>query len=141
MLLRLNVGNYLVGEYATMTSLQYNIPDDSSWDITPEARLAMYIEANFSFNIVHQKLPQYLPSRGTNNSNNDAGFFGYLPNTVAGDAEFLGVENRTRTEQNDIITGFSINLDSASSKGTVLAKENPRPVVGNSSRYLTQTTT
>ena len=83
MLLRLNVGNYLVGEYATMTSLQYNIPDDSSWDITPEARLAMYIEANFSFNIVHQKLPQYLPSRGTNNSNNDAGFFGYLQDPVS----------------------------------------------------------
>ena len=137
MLLRLNVGNYLVGEYATMTSLQYNIPDDSSWDITPEARLAMYIEANFSFNIVHQKLPQYLPSRATDGDNNDVGFFGYLPNTISGDAEFLGVENRTRAEQNDITTGFSINLDSASSKGTVLAKENPKPVVGNSSRYLT----
>lgn len=137
MLLRLNVGNYLVGEYATMTSLQYNIPDDSSWDITPEARLAMYIEANFSFNIVHQKLPQYLPSRAANGDNNDVGFFGYLPNTVSGDAEFLGVENRTRAEQNDITTGFSINLDNASSKGTVLAKENPKPVVGNSSRYLT----
>ena len=139
MLLRLNVGNYLVGEYATMTSLQYNIPDDSSWDITPEARLAMYIEANFSFNIVHQKLPQYIPSR-TGSNNNDAGFFGYLPNTVAGDAEFLGVENRTRAEQNDITTGFSINLvdnPAGGSKGTVLAKENPKPVVGNSSRYLT----
>jgi hypothetical protein len=144
MLLRLNVGNYLVGEYATMNSLQYNIPDDSSWDITPEARLAMYIEASFSFNIVHQKLPQYLPSRAAGGDNNDAGFFGYLPNTVAGDAEFLGIENRTRAEQNDITTGFSINLvdnPAGGSKGTVLAKENPKPVVGNSSRYSTQTTT
>ena len=147
MLLRLNVGNYLVGEYATMTSLQYSIPDDSSWDITPEARLAMYIEANFSFNIVHQKLPQYLPSAttGSNNNidNNDAGFFGYLPNSVAGDAEFLKISGRKPNDQNSITEGFSIDLvkNDVPGKGTVLAKENPKPVVGNSSRYLIKTTT
>jgi hypothetical protein len=136
MLLRLNVGSYLVGEYATMNSLTYTIPDDSSWDITPEARLAMYIEANFSFNIVHQNIPQYIPSRTAGGDNDDVGFFGYLPNSISGDAEFLKISGRTSNEQNAITTGFAINLNSESSKGTILAKENPKPVIGNTSRYI-----
>ena len=136
MLLRLNVGNYLVGEYATMNSLTYTIPDDSSWDITPEARLAMYIEANFNFNIVHQNIPQYLPSRTAGGDNDSVGFFGYLPNSISGDAEFLKISGRTSNEQNAITAGFAINLNSASSKGTILAKENPKPVIGNTSRYI-----
>jgi hypothetical protein len=124
-----------------MTSLQYSIPDDSSWDITPEARLAMYIEANFSFNIVHQKLPQYLPSATPEGDNNDAGFFGYLPNSETGDAEFLKIPRRTTDDQNSITEGFSIDLvkNDVEGKGTVLATNNPKPVVGNSSRYSTQT--
>lgn len=121
MLLRLNVGNYLVGEYATMTSLQYNIPDDSSWDITPEARLAMYIEANFSFNIVHQKLPQYLPSREFP----EAGMFGYLPDSIPGNAEFIKIPNRTPQEQNKITAGFSVNLVSTSSQGNLYTSVEP----------------
>ena len=113
MLLRLNVGNYLVGEYATMNSLTYTIPDDSSWDITPEARLAMYIEANFSFNIIHQKLPQYLPSKEFP----EAGMFGYLPDTIPGNKEFIRIPNRTSDEQNSITEGFSVNLLATSSQG------------------------
>ncbi len=140
-MLRLNVGNYLVGEYATLNSLHYSIPDDASWDITPEARLSMYIEASFNFNIIHQQLPEYLPSRAAGGDNNNAGFFGYLPNTVGGDAEFIGVEDRTSSEQNSITTGFSINLVDnpvGGSKGKTLTKENPKPVVGTTSRYISQ---
>ncbi len=136
MLLRLNVGNYLVGEYATMNNLTYTVPDDASWDITPEARLAMYIEANFSFNIVHQQLPQYLPSREVGGDNDDVGFFGYLNNSIRGDAEFLKIAGRTNDEQKLITSGFALNLNETSSKGTILAKENPKPVVGSTSRYI-----
>jgi hypothetical protein len=113
MLLRLNVGNYLVGEYATMNSLTYTVPDDASWDITPEARLAMYIEANFSFNIVHQKLPEYLPSKQFP----EAGMFGYLPDSIRGNKEFIKIPNRTSIEQNSITEGFSVNLVATSSQG------------------------
>lgn len=125
MLLRLNVGSYLVGEYAAMTNLSYNIPDTSAWDITPEARLAMYIDASFSFNIIHQKLPQYLPSQ----QNPKAGFFGYLRDSVPGDAQFIKIPNRTTEEQNLITEGFSVNLKGKSTKGTRLSSTNPAPVL------------
>ena len=136
-LLRLNVGNYLVEEYATMTSLQYSIPDDSPWDITPEARLAMYIEANFNFNIVHQKLPQYLPSATAEGGSKPVGFFGYLPDSVAGDKEFIRIPNRTDGEQNTITEGFAINLvdppldanNNSLSRGTKLSNTNPAHVI------------
>jgi hypothetical protein len=105
-LLRLNVGSYLVGEYATLNSLNYTVPDDTNWDITPEARLAMYIEASFSFNIVHQKLPQYLPSK----DNPTAGFFGYLQNSVPGDAEFLQIPNRDKAQQQAINDTFITDI-------------------------------
>ena len=113
-LLRLNVGSYLVGEYATLNSLNYTVPDDTTWDITPEARLAMYIEASFSFNIVHQKLPQYLPSK----DNPTAGFFGYLQNSVPGDAEFLQIPNRTKEQQQDIRKTFVTDIVSPTTSET-----------------------
>jgi hypothetical protein len=138
MLLRLNVGNYLVGEYATMTSLQYSIPDDSSWDISPEARLAMYIEANFNFNIVHQKLPQYLPSATAGGNSDAVGFFGYLPDTEQGDKQFIQIPGRETNTQNGITDGFTINLTETTDKirGSTLAKNNPTPIAGNSSRLV-----
>lgn len=138
MLLRLNVGNYLVGEYATMTSLQYSIPDDSSWDISPEARLAMYIEANFSFNIVHQKLPQYVPSATAGGNSNAVGFFGYLPDTEQGDKKFIQIPGRETNTQNGITDGFTINLTETTDKmrGSTLAEKNPTPIAGNSSRLV-----
>jgi len=74
-LIQINLGNYLVGEYGILNNLSYNIPDDASWDVTPEGRLAMLIEASFDFTIVHKKLPQYEV---------DGGFFGYLPNQTSG---------------------------------------------------------
>ena len=113
-LLRLNVGSYLVGEYATLNSLNYTIPDDTTWDITPEARLAMYIEASFSFNIVHQKLPQYLPSK----DNPTAGFFGYLQDSVPGDARFLQIPNRKKDEQQGINNTFVTDIVSPTTSET-----------------------
>jgi hypothetical protein len=74
-LIKLNVGNYLVGEYGILNSLNYSIPDDASWDVTPEGRLAMLIDASFNFTIIHKELPQY---------KTDGGFFKYLPNKLQG---------------------------------------------------------
>jgi hypothetical protein len=69
-LLKVNVGNYLVGEYAVLNSLSYDIPNDTAWDISEDALLAMNINASFNLTIVHKKLPQYSATEG---------FFGYLP--------------------------------------------------------------
>jgi len=56
-LIQLNIGNHINGDYGLLTNLSYEIPDDSSWDI--DAKLAMYIKATFSFTIVHSTLPKY----------------------------------------------------------------------------------
>jgi len=135
-LIRLNVGNYLVGEYATMTNLNYSIPNDATWDITPEARLAMYIEASFQFNIVHQTLPQYEPSATARGNSKEAGFFGYLPDTEVGDKEFIKISNRTPTKQNKITDSFAIDLVDPlpGGRGTRLTENNPQPIAGNKSR-------
>lgn len=76
-LLKVNVGNYLVGEYAILNSLNYSIPDDASWDTSDDALLSMYIDANVNLTIVHKALPQYRQTNGT------SGFFGYLPDPVS----------------------------------------------------------
>jgi hypothetical protein len=78
-LIKINMGNYLVGEYATLNNVSYSIPDDASWDIADDALLSMYIDASFSLTIVHKKLPGYRQSSTTVLDN---GFFGYLPNPV-----------------------------------------------------------
>jgi hypothetical protein len=70
-LLKINVGNYLVGEYAVLNNLSYDIPDDTAWDVSDDALLAMNINASFNLTIVHKELPQYSPTEG---------FFGYLTN-------------------------------------------------------------
>ena len=56
-LIKLNIGNHVNGDYGLLTNLSYEIPDDSSWDI--DAKLAMYIKASFSFTIIHSELPKY----------------------------------------------------------------------------------
>ena len=68
-LIRLNVGKYIVGEYAILDNLSYSIPDQATWDITE--KLAMTLDASFNFKIIHQKLPQHKPNNG---------FFGNIPN-------------------------------------------------------------
>ena len=76
-LLKVNVGNYLVGEYAILNSLNYSIPDDASWDTSDNALLSMYLDVSFNLTIVHKALPQYRQTNGT------SGFFGYLPDVVS----------------------------------------------------------
>jgi hypothetical protein len=74
-LIQINLGNYLVGEFGILNNLSYSIPNDAAWDVTPEGRLAMYLEASFDFTIIHKDLPQYSV---------DGGFFKYLPNNLDG---------------------------------------------------------
>ena len=75
-MIKVNLGNYLVGEYAILNHVSYSIPDDASWDIADDALLSMYIDASFSLTIVHKDLPRYQQADGT------SGFFGYLPDLV-----------------------------------------------------------
>ncbi len=156
-LIRLNVGNYLVGEYATMNSLNYSIPNDATWDITPEARLAMYIDASFQFNIVHQTLPQYEPSATVGGNSKAVGFFGYLPDTQVGDKKFIAIpgreklltdpnnpNNKNYTIQDSVTDSFTINLvdpilnskGQSLVRGTKLAEKNPKPIAGDKSRLV-----
>lgn len=72
-LLKVNIGNYLKGEFAILNSLSYDIPDDASWDTDDTALLAMYLKASFSLTIIHkEEAAQYKP---------DGGFFKHLPDT------------------------------------------------------------
>ena len=75
-MIKVNLGNYLKGEYAILNNVSYSIPDDASWDIADDALLSMYIDASFSLTIVHKDLPRYQQADGT------SGFFGYLPDLV-----------------------------------------------------------
>ena len=61
-LIKLNVGNHIKGEYAILNNLSYEIPDETSWDI--DAKLAMLIRATFSFTIIQTKLPEYKANEG-----------------------------------------------------------------------------
>lgn len=72
-LLKVNVGNYLVGEYATLNSLNYSIPDNATWDIADDALLSMNLDVSFDLTIIPRELPQYQQTGATR------GFFGYLP--------------------------------------------------------------
>jgi hypothetical protein len=75
-MIKVNLGNYLVGEYAILNNVSYSIPDDASWDIADDALLSMYIDASFSLTIVHKELPRYQQADAK------SGFFGYLPDLV-----------------------------------------------------------
>jgi hypothetical protein len=115
-LIKLNIGNYIVGEYSILNSLNYSIPDDASWDITPEGRLAMLIDTSFQFTIIHQKLPEYKPTIPQKDPGK--GFFNYLPDLVSG---YLEKGNRTQTEQR------KINLNFANSE--YITNTKPSPVI------------
>jgi hypothetical protein len=75
-LLKINMGNYLVGEYATLNNVSYSIPDNASWDIADDALLSMYLDVSFNLTIVHKDLPRYQQAEGT------SGFFGHLPSQL-----------------------------------------------------------
>lgn len=55
-LIQLTVPNYVIGEYATLNSVSYDMPDGATWDI--DEKLSTYISAQFSFTIIHKELPQ-----------------------------------------------------------------------------------
>ena len=57
--IKIKLGNYLNNQNAIISSLSYEIPDESSWDIDKE--LAMYIKASFSLSILgnDKQQPKY----------------------------------------------------------------------------------
>ena len=119
--IQLNVGNYLVGEYGILNSLDYSIPDEATWDITPEGRLSTLIEASFNFTIVHKDLPQYAPAVGT-----DPGkaFFKYLPDGIKG---FIQKGNRDQATQRRINKLFVYDEYTPNADGK---KSFPEAVIG-----------
>ena len=93
-LIRLNVGNYLVGEYGILDSLSYSIPNEATWDTT--AGLAMTLDASFQFKIIHENRPEYKTKQG---------FFGYLPDTYPG---YINEKGRTDDTQKEINEAFAL---------------------------------
>ena len=111
-MLQINLGNYLVGEFGILNSLSYSIPDDASWDVTPEGRLSMYLDASFNFTIIHKELPEYQTEQG---------FFKYLPNLTN---KFLpSVSNISSFVYNDYVSG--------SVPSPVIQLPDPNPITTN----------
>jgi hypothetical protein len=79
---KVTLGNYLVSEPGILTSISFDIPDVSSWDI--DEKLAMYINAQFSFTIIGKELPTY----------KEGGFLNYLPNPISGTGYLTGAQAR-----------------------------------------------
>jgi len=79
---KVTLGNYLVAEPGILTSVSFDIPDVSSWDI--DEKLAMYINAQFSFTIIGQTLPTY----------KEGGFLSYLDNPIGGTGFLTGSQAR-----------------------------------------------
>ena len=106
-LIQINLGNYLVGEFGILNNLSYSIPNDAAWDVTPEGRLAMYLEASFDFTIIHKDLPEYSV---------DGGFFKYLPNNLSGflttisDPQEWVYDNYVTASSGDTITPAAVIL-------------------------------
>lgn len=92
-LIKLNVGNYISGEYAKLDSLSYSIIDNATWDTNYQ--LSMYLEASFQFTIIHQSLPEYQKNKG---------FFEYLPDNTK---TYLSKSNRSREEQIQVAKFFA----------------------------------
>jgi hypothetical protein len=68
-IMKLNIGKHVNGDFGILTNLSYEIPNESSWDL--DAKLAMYIKATFSFNIVSAQLPEYKKGQGLFNNLKD----------------------------------------------------------------------
>lgn len=56
-LYKLKLGNYLNNEAGVITSLSYDVPNDSSWDIDEE--LAHNLNVSVSFRVIHDTRPEY----------------------------------------------------------------------------------
>lgn len=61
-LYKLKLGKYLDNESGIITSISYDVPNDSPWDI--DEQLSQNINVSVSFTVIHNKLPQY-DSNGT----------------------------------------------------------------------------
>jgi hypothetical protein len=61
-LYKLKLGNYLNNESGIITSISYDVPNDSPWDI--DEQLSQNINVSVAFTVIHNKLPQYDP-KGT----------------------------------------------------------------------------
>jgi hypothetical protein len=98
---KVTLGSYLIEEPGILTSVSFDIPDTSSWDIdapVPLAgkagvtyektrtvdKLAMYINAQFSFTIIGQTLPTY----------KEGGYLSYLNNPIGGTGFLTGSQAR-----------------------------------------------
>ena len=79
---KVTLGNYLVAEPGILTSVSFDIPDVSSWDI--DEKLAMYINAQFSFTIIGKELSTY----------KEGGFLSYLDNPIGGTGFLTGSQAR-----------------------------------------------
>lgn len=79
---KITLGNYLVDEPGILTSVSFDIPDVSSWDI--DEKLAMYVNAQFSFTIIGKELPTY----------KEGGFLSYLDNPIGGTGFLTGSQAR-----------------------------------------------
>jgi hypothetical protein len=79
---KITLGQYLVAEPGILTSVSFDIPDTSSWDL--DEKLAMYINAQFNFTIIGNALPTY----------REGGFFSYLDNPIGGRGFLTGSEAR-----------------------------------------------
>jgi hypothetical protein len=79
---KVTLGNYLVAEPGILTSVSFDIPDVSSWDI--DEKLAMYINAQFSFTIIGKELSTY----------KEGGFLSYLDNPMSGTGFLTGSQAR-----------------------------------------------
>ena len=94
-LIKLNVGNHVRGEYAILNNLSYEIPDETSWDI--DAQLAMLIRATFSFTIIHSNLPQY---------KKDEGFYNHIDASTAASSSINNIIDTPKSTR-DLIQYFS----------------------------------
>lgn len=101
-LFKLNVGNYLVGEYAILNNISYSIPENATWDV--DNKLAQYIDASFSFTIIHKDLPQYQPNQG---------FFKYLYNPLKSNDFVPERENEDQDTVNKIAENFAVDYASS----------------------------
>ena len=94
-IMKLNVGNHVRGEYAILNNLSYEIPDETSWDI--DAQLAMLIRATFSFTIIHSNLPQY---------KKDQGFYNHVDASATNSSNINNIINTPKSTR-DLIQYFS----------------------------------
>lgn len=61
-LTQLYLGNYIKGEACILKSVNYSIPDESSWDL--DEKLAHYVNVNIEVTLIHNTLPTFNANGG-----------------------------------------------------------------------------